>query len=341
MSEHPQRRSGVEVTPSADGYLARVAGSESLTWLNRTGYLVLELCTGHNDAEVIARAIQQAFDLTSSPLPAVRSALSDLVAAGLVTPGAQSPLTDASLTIALWAPGPSVDAELVTEVQGFAAEADAAGIDTTVQLDQDRSMRGARNRAASAVLRGDSSTHVLFLDATREAFVAVRERPLTRLLASPHEVIGIPVPFGSLEWDRVREAVIALPDLTSTQVQALARRYDVSFTSLPEPRRSQGGFLEGRHCSSGALLVRRSGLERIAGSGVAAQLRGQVQRGMLSMEEGWGFFDSGRTSDGIDIDEDLAFCERVRSAGGAVMIDVTGSYGLCLDVGMRLRASSG
>ena len=201
-------------------------------------------------------------------------------------------------------------------------------------------MRSARNRAANAILHAGSSTHVLFLDATREALAAVRERSLTRLLASPHEVIGIPVPFGPFEWDRVREAAIALPDLTSTQLQAFARRYDVSFTFLPEPARSQAGFLEGRHCSSGALLVRRSGLERVAGSGAAHPLRGLVQHGMLSMDEGWGFFDSGRTSDGIDIDEDLAFCERVRSAGGAVMIDVTGSYGTCLDVGMRLLAST-
>lgn len=340
MSEHPQRRGDVEVTPAVDGYLARVEGGDSITWLNRTGYLVLELCTGHNDPVSIARAIQQAFHLTTSPLPAVRSALSDLIAAGLVTPGEQPPLTDVSLRIALWAPGPSVDAELITQVQELAAEADAAGIDTAVHLDRDRSMRGARNRAANAMLHGDSSTHVLFLDATREALAAVRACSLARLLASPHEVIGIPVPLGPLEWDRVREAALALPDLTSIQLQAFARRYDVSFISLSEPRRSQGGFLEGRHCSSGALLVRRSGLERIAGSGVAHHLRGLVQHGMVSMDEGWGFFDSGRTSDGLDIDEDLAFCERVRGAGGAVMIDVTGSLGRCLDVSMRLRAST-
>lgn len=340
MTSHPQRRPDVEITEVPDGYLARVPGTDAVTWLNRTSYLVFGLCTGHNDADLIAAAVAQAFDLTAPPRAAVRGAIGDLVAAGLVTPGVDHAQTEqAVIEVALWAPGPSVEASIITAVQALLAEARDADITATLRLDRDRSMRAARSRAASRVVREGTATHLLFLDAVPEAIAAVRQRSITRLVASTHEVIGIPVPSGQAVWDRVREATASLPDLSTLDLEHYARGYDVSFAFAPEPSLAADGFLEGRHCGSGALLVRRSGLERVAGAGVANHLRGSITQGVLTTEEGWGFFDPAIFSDGIEVDEDLAFCERVRASGGTVMVDVTGGFGVCLAVGARLQAA--
>lgn len=333
----PQRRPEVEVSPAADGFLARMPGIDAVSWLNRTGFLVMELCTGRNDETAIARALMDAFDLDEPPVRAVRDAIADLVTAGLVTPGDSPPATQPRLSIAVWAPGPAVDRDVIAGLQALVAEAQAAGIATAFTLDRDRSMRGARNRAANALLRDTGATHVLLLDALPDAIAAVRERTLARLLGSGHEVVGIPVPLGQVAWSRVREAASALSELTDDELAAHARGYDVSFEAEPDPALADGGFAEGRHCGSGALLVRRTALERIAGSGIANRHRGHVLHGAVTLEPSWGFFDPGVSGDGIDIDEDLAFCERVRGSGGTVMIDVTGGFGSSLAVAERLR----
>lgn len=337
MTREARRRPGVEATPAADGYLARVPGTDAITWLNRTGYLVMELCTGVNDETAIARALMDAFDLGDPPVAAVRATIADLVTAGLVESGETRGASTPRIAVAAWAPGPAVDRDVLVGLQSLVAEAQAEGIPVTLTVDRDRSMRGARNRAANALLRGSDATHVLLLDAAPDAIAAVRERSLARLAGSGHDVIGIPVPLGATAWARVREAAAALPAITDDELAHSARGYDVSFES--EPGLADGGFAEGRHCGSGALLVGRAALERIAGSGVANRHRGSVLHGAVTIEPSWGFFDPGTSADGIDIDEDLAFCERVRASGGTVMIDVTGGFGTFLDVTARLRGT--
>lgn len=86
--------------------------------------------------------------------------------------------------------------------------------------------------------------------------------------------------------------------------------------------------------------MRRTALQRIAGSGTASRHRGNVLRGVLTMADGWGFFDPGLSAESIDIDEDLAFAERLRAAGGRLMIALSGEFGASIDVSRRLHAEA-
>ena len=337
MSRHPQRRAEVEVTASADGFLAQSPGSSSLTWLNRTGYLVFELCTGTNDISAIARAVMAAFDLYDPPMETVRSAIAEMVAAGLVTPGDSDTDDTRSLDISVWAPGSSIDTDALSAVHALIREAEAVGIRTSLAVDRDRSMRGARNRAANRLLSRSDASHALFLDALPDPMIAISGCDIVQLMASGHEAIGIPVPIGEPRWEAATNAARANPNLTTREIESYARGYDVSITRAPGQSDFAAGFIEGRHCNSGALLLRRSALERIAGSNLANRHRGNVRNGVVTMADGRGFFDTGLSADHIDIDEDLAFCERLRGAGGQLMIDISGDLGTCLRVGMRLQ----
>lgn len=337
MNQNPQRRPDVEVVRSADGYLAHVPGSPLLTWLNSTGYVVLELCTGANDAALISRALMAAFDLYEPPTELVRSTIAELVAAGLVSPGETIAEETHSLDIAVWAPGSSIDADALSTVHALIREAEAGGIATTLTIDRDRSMRGARNRAANRFLNRSDATHALFLDALPDPMIAISGCDIVQLIGSEHEAIGIPVPIGEPRWEAAMQAARAMPGLSTRDLEAFARGYDVSINRAPELADFEAGFIEGRHCSSGALLLRRTALERIAGSELANRHRGNVRNGVVGFAEGRGFFDTGLSGDFIDIDEDLAFCERMRGAGGQVMIDLSGDLGTCLHIGMRLQ----
>jgi hypothetical protein len=327
----------VEVIPSADGFLAQRSEGESLTWLNRTAYLVFQLCTGENDTKSIARALQDAFDLYTPPLQAVRDTVGELVAAGLVISGSDTSVDNFFLDINVWAPGPSIDTDTLNTVLALVAEVEDAGIPTRLRLDRDQNFRVARNRAANRLLRDSDATHALFLDALPDAIIAVSGCDMPRLVQSAHDVIAIPVPIGQPLWADAIVAARALPELTSRELDAFARSYDISFTSLPNASHFESGFIEGRHCNTGALLVSRIGLERIAGSNLANRHRGNVSHGEVTMADGWGFFDPGLTADHIDLDEDFAFCERVRGAGLAVMIDLQSDLGISLQVSKRLQ----
>ena len=340
MTRHPMRRPEVEVAAAADGFLARLPASSAVTWLNRTGYLVLELCTGANDVESIAAAIGRAYDLPVAPLAAVRETVAELVTAGLVTPGDVETPPHATLHIALWAPTDSVPTDVVAATQSILDGLRSAGIPTTITIDRDRNLRSARNGAANRVLQGNDATHVLFLDARSETVVAVRDCELPRLIASAHEVIGIPVASRTIAWERARRASAEVPGLTDREVEAYATNFDVSFTTLPSSADLATGFIEGYHCNSGALLVQRSGLERIAGSAPANHHRGLLSHGIVTMTDGWGFFDPGFSHESIDIDEDLAFCERIRAAGGRLVIALTSDFRTSINVGQRLTAST-
>jgi hypothetical protein len=340
VSAHPQRRPDIDVTPAADGYLVRVPGVDAVTWLNRTGYLVMQLCTGENSDRAIAEALNTAFHLNWLPLAPVQQSIAELVTAGLVRPGsgatAAAPKT--KLEIVLWAPGPTVSTDVATRILTLRNEAEANGIHAVMTFERDRSIRTARNRATNRVMRDTSVSMLLLVDATAEALDAVLELGLGRLVGSAHEVIGIPVPWPTPAWDRALEAAAALPGLTPWELNVYARGYDVSFTTMPE-RAAEDGFLEARHCGSSAMLIRRSALERMAGADVVPRNRGAVTQGAVFTDPGWGFFDPARSKDHIDLDEDLAFGERLRGAGVRIMVDVTGAFGTCVKIAMRLQAA--
>ena len=314
-------------------------GGPSVTWLNRTGYLILQLCTGANSDTAIANALASAFHLNWSPIAPVRSAIAELVTAGLVTPAETTPpVSTRHLEIVIWAPGPAIVPEVATGMLNLNAEAESARIPTAIVLERDRSMRSARNRAANRVVRSTETTHLLYVDATTEAIGSVLQVGISRLIDSEHPVIGVPIPWGYPAWDRAKSAASTVPGISTSELEAYAHGYDVSFAGLPEGE-SENGFIEARHCGSGAMMIKRSALERIAGSGAVTRNRGVLSQGLVYTDPGWGFFDPALSSEGLDVDEDLAFCNRVRTSGVRVMVDLSGSFGTCVRVAQLMEAA--
>jgi PqqD family protein of HPr-rel-A system len=82
--EHPLAVDGVEVVPTADGYVVYDEQSDRVHYLNHTAALVLEFCTGENSAEEIIGMLQLAYDLPEPPEAETRECLTRLRAEGLV-----------------------------------------------------------------------------------------------------------------------------------------------------------------------------------------------------------------------------------------------------------------
>ncbi len=82
--EHPLALEGVEVVPTADGYVVYDEERDRVHYLNHTAALVLEFCTGENSAEEIVGMLQLAYDLPEPPEAETRECLTRLRAEGLV-----------------------------------------------------------------------------------------------------------------------------------------------------------------------------------------------------------------------------------------------------------------
>ncbi len=340
VNAHPTRRSDVDLVAADDGFLASRPDSSTVTWLNRTAAMVLSLCTGQNDERAIARALASAFDLTAPPAESVASAIGELITAGLITPGDHTVAGEPWVVVVLWAPGVSMETGVLEGVTRILDSMNEQGIRTQLVVDRGANVRKSRNRAASAmVVRGDA-THILFLDATRDALRAVQEMSVARAVGSGHDVVGFPIAYGEVDWSRVHglRADDAAPD--EATLAAFARSYDVAFGRSAGGRRIRDGYMEAYAVNSGALLVTRSVLERMAGSGSVTPARGiMVRTGIVAVEPAWGFFDPRLGTDDIDLDEDVAFCERCRESGAPVMLDTTGSFGRSIRAARRQLAS--
>jgi len=82
--EHPLAVDGVEVVPTADGYVVYDEQRDRVHYQNHTAVLVLEFCTGENTAEEIVGMLQLAYDLPKPPEEETRECLTRLRAEGLV-----------------------------------------------------------------------------------------------------------------------------------------------------------------------------------------------------------------------------------------------------------------
>lgn len=80
----PLRAAGIEVVPSADGYVVYDAGRDRVHYLNHVAALVLEFATGENSDAEITHMLQVAYDLPESPEREVRECLALLRSEGLV-----------------------------------------------------------------------------------------------------------------------------------------------------------------------------------------------------------------------------------------------------------------
>lgn len=82
---HPLRAEGIEVVPSADGYVVYDSAHDRVHYLNHTAALVLEFATGENSDAEITRMLQVAYDLPAPPTREVHDCLEQLRDEGLVS----------------------------------------------------------------------------------------------------------------------------------------------------------------------------------------------------------------------------------------------------------------
>jgi hypothetical protein len=84
MTLGPVRCDGVEVNEVSDGLVVYDTARERVHYLNHTAALILELCTGDNDAAGMAAALGDAYDLDEVPIDEVRDCLDQLRREGLI-----------------------------------------------------------------------------------------------------------------------------------------------------------------------------------------------------------------------------------------------------------------
>jgi hypothetical protein len=77
-SRRPRKADDLEVNEVVDGYVVYQPALDRVHYLNRTAVIVLELCTGDNDAAAIAAFVQDAFDLPEQPTVEVGACLGQL-----------------------------------------------------------------------------------------------------------------------------------------------------------------------------------------------------------------------------------------------------------------------
>ncbi|MGH2875921.1 MAG: PqqD family protein [Solirubrobacteraceae bacterium] len=83
----PVQSAGLEIIPTADGYVVYDSGRDRVHYLNHTAALILEFATGKNSDERIVRMLQSAYDLPEPPRQEVHECLEQLRAEGLVAGG--------------------------------------------------------------------------------------------------------------------------------------------------------------------------------------------------------------------------------------------------------------
>jgi hypothetical protein len=85
MTEPPLRADDLEVNEAADGYVVYQPARDRVHYLNHTAALVLELCTGANQAADIVHLLQRAYDLPEPPRQEIHDCLAQFRQEGLIS----------------------------------------------------------------------------------------------------------------------------------------------------------------------------------------------------------------------------------------------------------------
>ena len=84
MNKFPEISDGLEINEVEDGYVIYQSEKDKVHYLNKTAVLVLEACTGKNDAAVIGVIVKEAYNLPEVPQKEVDECLDKLLEEGLI-----------------------------------------------------------------------------------------------------------------------------------------------------------------------------------------------------------------------------------------------------------------
>lgn len=195
----------------------------------------------------------------------------------------------------------------------------------------------SRNALASMVARHDRFTHLVMLDAD----VVVGPDGVERLVGAGHGVVGAAVALRRLDWDRVRAHLDARPEAPAEELAVVAAQYAVRL--LPGAR-PVDGFVPVRAVGSAAMVVARAALVAMSATDLVTPVRDGLP-GPDGDGSGWTFFDPLVDANGTYLSEDYAFCDRWRSMGETVWVDLrtptrhVGPVTLTGDLGAGLAAA--
>lgn len=199
----------------------------------------------------------------------------------------------------------------------------------------------SRNAFASVVVRDESITHLLMLDAD----VAIDPAVLERMIRSGHDVVGAGVPLRQVNWEHVRQHLDLVPDATANELRSISHRFAIWFESNQAGHVPTDGFLPALVIGSAALLISRDALVKLTESDLvdAFEFGGGASDGEKS---GWTFFDPYVNEFSVYLSEDYAFCDRWRGVGGQVWVDLesasthVGPVPVDGEVGLSIKAAS-
>ena len=165
----------------------------------------------------------------------------------------------------------------------------------------------ARTILTHAFLGDETLTHLLFLDSD----MAVEAEVLRRMLALGAPIVGCAYPRLELDLDAYADALAESPD--RDRARALASRFTVRLGAGQVQVR--GNFAEVQGFGMGCVLIARGLLRAMIDRGavrpmVSSRLREAGLTGNI-----FDFFDEIRLESGDRLNEDFAFCERVRALG--------------------------
>ncbi|AWR20702.1 hypothetical protein [Aurantimicrobium photophilum] len=331
---HPTKRDNLTIVPTHEGYLVTLPGSELVTWINRTAYMVLVLSNGHNSPRGISQTVQALFDLHHDPFPEIQKALQELHKSGLLVEFQAIPVSQKSLLISVRAPGESVSVETLKNITTMTKVLELAEVKHRLVIDPQPDFALSRNRALSAMLLRDEFSHLLLLDGNTYSTRAVTEVSLDHIMSSQHDFVTIPVKQEEPNWNKAS----ASSGLSPEQLSGFAYTYNVIFEGVERPRIQSNGYFEALHTSMSAVVLSRGGIEKLSASNHVTRYRGLVGDQRIEyLEHYWGFFDSVITSHRV-ASGDVAFCERWRAAGGHIMATTAGSFGHSLSGARALLA---
>ena len=174
----------------------------------------------------------------------------------------------------------------------------------------------SRNAFASAVVRNESFTHLLMIDAD----ISAEAETIERLVRFGEDLVGACVPLRHILWDRVAEQALAVPDSSGSELESASQTYAVTFEPDAADREREG-FAPAVAVGSGVMLVSRRALVSMTHEGTAARFE-QAAGSVDGDPSGWGFFDPIITPEGIYLSEDYALCHRWRQMGNSVWADI-------------------
>jgi len=85
VSGPPLKAKDIEIHEVVDGFVVYHPSRDRVHYLNHTAAIVLEFCTGDNEAQEIVRLLQAAYELPEPPELEIDECLSQLREEGLIT----------------------------------------------------------------------------------------------------------------------------------------------------------------------------------------------------------------------------------------------------------------